>query len=37
MASINCGPGSLMGAYMPRLSSKQGERDVLFLFGHFSY
>lgn len=37
MASINYGRASLMGAYIPRLSSKDGNGDVLFLFGHFSY
>lgn len=37
MASINYGRASLMGAYIPRLSSKEGNGDVLFLFGHFSY
>lgn len=37
MASLNYGRASLMGAYVPRISGKEGNGDVLFLFGHFSY
>lgn len=37
MASINYKDYSLMGAYVPRLSSNNGNGDVLFLFGHISF
>lgn len=37
MGSLNYGNASLMAAYVPRLSGKQGNGDVLFLFGHYSY
>lgn len=37
MGSLNYGNASLMAAYVPRLSGRQGNGDVLFLFGHYSY
>jgi len=37
MASVNYRDFSLMGVYVPRLSKKQGNGDVLFLFGHVSF
>jgi palmitoyl transferase len=37
MLSLKYGKASLMGAYVPRISGNQGNGDVLFIFGHYTY